>query len=77
MTVEGSCVSLQVIDVHSDSVEEEERNNTRTSSQKKLRAILMQLEGVAVLLIECEDRKRQLSAGTLPSELQYVYLTVI
>uniref|UniRef100_A0A9J2PJV4 Uncharacterized protein n=1 Tax=Ascaris lumbricoides TaxID=6252 RepID=A0A9J2PJV4_ASCLU len=58
-----------VIDVHSDSVEEEERNNTRTSSQKKLRAILMQLEGVAVLLIECEDRKRQLSAGTLPSEL--------
>uniref|UniRef100_A0A915AMY2 Uncharacterized protein n=2 Tax=Parascaris univalens TaxID=6257 RepID=A0A915AMY2_PARUN len=58
-----------VIDVHNDAVDEEERNNTRTSSQKKLRAILMQLEGVAVLLIECEDRKRQLSSGTSSSEL--------
>ncbi|KHN80088.1 Protein PAT1 -like protein 1 [Toxocara canis] len=58
-----------LIDVHSDSVDEEERSNVRSSTQKKLRALLMQLEGVAVLLIECEDRRRQLKASTLPEEI--------
>lgn len=59
----------QLIDLSNDSTEDEDRSNTKGTSQRKLRALLMMLEGVATLLIECDDRRRQLSSSVLPEEI--------
>ncbi|KAM3719806.1 Protein PAT1 [Dirofilaria immitis] len=61
----------QLIDLSSDSPDDDDKLSMRTNtSQKKLRALLLQLENVALLIIECDDRHRILSAPSLSCEIQ-------
>ncbi|VDK30767.1 unnamed protein product [Anisakis simplex] len=57
-----SCTIL--IDVHSENAEEDERQSQlkNSSVQKKLKALLMQLECVASLHLEVEERFRSLNS---------------
>ncbi|KAL3993969.1 Topoisomerase II-associated protein PAT1 family protein [Acanthocheilonema viteae] len=61
----------QLIDLSSDSPDDDDKLSLKSStSQKKLRALLLQLENVALLIIECDDRHRVLCAPSLPDEIQ-------
>uniref|UniRef100_A0A0R3RG75 PAT1 domain-containing protein n=1 Tax=Elaeophora elaphi TaxID=1147741 RepID=A0A0R3RG75_9BILA len=61
----------QLIDLSSDSPDDDDKLSVKTStSQKKLRALLLQVENVASLIIECGDRHRMLCAPSLSNEIQ-------
>ncbi|VDM07601.1 unnamed protein product [Wuchereria bancrofti] len=61
----------QLIDLSSDSPDDDDKLSVKSStSQKKLRALLLQLENIALLIIECDDRHRILCAPSLPQEIQ-------
>ncbi|VDO44493.1 unnamed protein product [Onchocerca flexuosa] len=60
----------QLIDLSSDSPDDDKLSLKSSTSQKKLRALLLQLENVALLIIECDDRRRILCAPSLSHEIQ-------
>ncbi|EFO22422.1 hypothetical protein LOAG_06065 [Loa loa] len=61
----------QLIDLSSDSPNDDDKLSVKSStSQKKLRALLLQLENVALLIIECDDRHRILCTASLSYEIQ-------
>jgi hypothetical protein len=74
-------IDLRLTSVQDISVDEIITDNSSSSTTpiplqhtKNLRfkSLLIELEHAWNLLLECEDRKRQLSAATLPVNLQYV-----
>ncbi|VDK88129.1 unnamed protein product, partial [Litomosoides sigmodontis] len=61
----------QLIDLSSDSPDDDDKLSVKSgTSQKKLRALLLQLENIALLIIECDDRHRVLCAASVPDEIQ-------
>ncbi|CAG9540358.1 unnamed protein product [Cercopithifilaria johnstoni] len=61
----------QLIDLSSDSLDDDDKLSVKSNtSQKKLRALLLQLENIALSIIECNDRLRILCAPSLPNEIQ-------
>ncbi|VDN37929.1 unnamed protein product [Gongylonema pulchrum] len=50
-----------LIDLSNDTTDDDKLSMKSSASQKKLRALLLQLENIALLIVECDDRKRFLN----------------
>uniref|UniRef100_A0A914D816 Uncharacterized protein n=1 Tax=Acrobeloides nanus TaxID=290746 RepID=A0A914D816_9BILA len=65
----------QMIEVHSENPDEDEHKSTPSNSQKKLRALLMQIENASLTLLECESIRHRLEK-TEPTETNDLLTTL-
>ncbi|VDN05568.1 unnamed protein product [Thelazia callipaeda] len=60
----------QLINLSHSSSDDDKLSMKSNTSQKKLRALLLQIENIAFLIIECDDLHRALSASSLSDEVR-------